>query len=150
MRRISRVWLAFVFSLLLTLPASAEAWTVLGTHTVRTGETLFCIGRAYGVDPWAIATENRIVDVNLVHIGDVLAIPEAPRHLPPGPVCEPQFQVNLLAEGACPCRQQHTVTTGDTLSHISLWYDVDMQRIADCNHIENLDLIYIGDTLCIP
>ncbi|MBN1874440.1 MAG: LysM peptidoglycan-binding domain-containing protein [Anaerolineae bacterium] len=154
MKRILRlVVLILLLSCMLITPVFAESWILLGNHTVRTGESLYCIGRAYSVDPWSIATQNGIVNVNLIHIGDLLGIPNVPASVPPGPVCEAQFVTPMMQQMSaanCTCRQNHFVVTGDTLSHLAVNYNVDMQAIATCNQIVNLDLIYIGDTLCIP
>lgn len=71
---------------------SGWGWSILGTHVVQPGETLYCIGRAYGgIDPWAIAKHNGIVCPNCIYPGAVLEIPNAPKQLPAGPVCMPQF-----------------------------------------------------------
>jgi LysM repeat protein len=110
-------------------------------HTVRPGETLFCIGRAYGVDPYAIAMKNSIVNPNLIYPGQVLAIPYVPRLLPSGPVCVPQ------CGGPTPvtsCRWYHTVVWGENLYRISLRYGVSMWAIAEANYI------LAGQVLCIP
>ena len=64
---------------------------ILGYHTVRPGECLFCIARAYGVDPHAIADLNGIVNINRIHSGQVLAIPNAPARFPGGRVSRRQF-----------------------------------------------------------
>jgi LysM repeat protein len=121
---------------------------ILGYHTVKPGETLYCIGRAYGVDPNAIAVRNGIVNPSLIYVGRVLAIPNAPRLLPPGPVCPRQFG------GATPvpstCRWHHTVRWGENLYRISLRYGVSMWAIAEANHILNLHYIRAGQVLCIP
>jgi LysM repeat protein len=121
---------------------------ILGYHTVKPGETLFCIGRAYGVDPQAIAVRNGIVNPGLIYVGQVLAIPNAPRLLPSGPVCQRQFG------GATPipstCRLYHTVVWGENLYRISLRYGVSMWAVAEANHILNLHYIRAGQALCIP
>ncbi len=44
-------------------------------HTVRYGETLYSIGRKYGVSPWAIANANGIRNMNRIYAGQVLRIP---------------------------------------------------------------------------
>jgi LysM repeat protein len=44
-------------------------------HTVRFGETLFSIGRLYGVNPWMIARANRLMNPNIIFAGQVLCIP---------------------------------------------------------------------------
>lgn len=128
--------------------AAAPSNAVLGYHTVRPGETLFCIARAYGVDPWAIAAQNGIVNVNLIHPGLVLAIPDAYATLPPGPTCVPQF--GPPPPPVCVCTVYHTILSGENLYRISLHYGVSMWRIAECNGILNLHYIRAGDTLCIP
>ncbi|MGD1995489.1 MAG: LysM peptidoglycan-binding domain-containing protein [Anaerolineae bacterium] len=130
-----------------TVSAAPPEWTILGYHTVRSGETLFCIARAYGVDPWAIATENGIINPNLIHPGAVLAIPAVYVALPAGPVCVRQFSVQ---PSYCTCATYYTIISGDTLTRISLTFGVNMWRIAECNGIFNLNYIRAGDTLCIP
>lgn len=44
-------------------------------HTVRYGETLFSIGRLYGVNPYYIAKVNGLYDPNYIYAGQVLYIP---------------------------------------------------------------------------
>ena len=120
---------------------------ILGHHTVQPKETLYCIGRAYGVDPYAIATENGILNPNLIHPGHRLAIPNVPRSLPPGRVCPRQF------DGVTPppaCRWYHTVAHGENLYRISLRYGVSMWAIAEVNGIFNLNYVRAGQVLCIP
>jgi LysM repeat protein len=121
---------------------------ILCYHTVRPGETLFCIGRAYGVDPYAIAIKNSIVNPNLIYPGQVLAIPNAPRLLPYGPVCVPQCGGSTPVPPAC--RWHHTVVWGENLYRISLRYGVSMWAIAEANYIFNLNYIRAGQVLCIP
>lgn len=134
--------------------ASAGGWDILGEHTILYGETLYCIGRAYGVDPWAIATQNDIVYPDLIQPGVELSIPNVPATLPPGPVCAPQFgdvtPDEPVSGGSCACRVTHTIHWGETLSYISIYYGVDMWSIAQCNCIQNLNYIRWGDVLCIP
>jgi len=135
-------------------PSSTEPPPILGYHVVQMGETLFCIGRAYQVDPWAIASSNAILNVNSIQPGMELAIPEVAAILPPGPTCTPQFGAPPPPTPpplpSCTCRQMHLIVTGQTLYQIATYYGVDMQSIATCNNIQDLNYIRIGDTLCIP
>jgi LysM repeat protein len=73
-------------------PAPGQAFVVQGYHTVKAGETLMCIGRAYAVLPQAIVSQNQIGDADQLLVGQVLAIPVAPWNpVPVGPVCPRQF-----------------------------------------------------------
>ena len=109
-------------------PAAGGFW-----HTVRWGETLFSIGRLYGVNPWAIARANCLPNPNRIYAGQRLWIPYAP------PWPQP-----------CYCRFYHWVSPGQTLLGIARWYGVSPWAIAQANHIYNMNLIYSGTRLCIP
>jgi len=52
-------------------------------HHVRRGETLFSIGRLYGVNPYAIARANGLWDPDRIYASQWLSIPWGPRY--PGP-----------------------------------------------------------------
>jgi spore germination protein len=148
-RAIPVLVLVLVFLLVATEVAAAAPmeWSILGYHVVRPGETLYCIARAYGVSPWAIANQNGILSPNYIYPGMTLAIPNAYASLPPGPVCPAQFGG---WPDPCMCIAYHTVAYGDTLTRISLWYGVNMWTIAECNGIYNLNYIRAGSVLCIP
>jgi hypothetical protein len=136
--------------------AAGGGWDILGQHTVKAGETLYCIGRAYGVDPYAIATQNSIVYAHLIYPGMVLDIPDAEKSIVPGPVCAAQFGTPVEPTpppdvcGNCTCAYTYNIMWGNTLTQISLLYGVDMWTIAECNCIFNLNYIRAGDTLCSP
>jgi LysM repeat protein len=152
LQKLSRAVLVAVFVTLLAVNAPVQArpltWSTLGYHTVLPGETLYCIGRAYGVSPWSIASYNGITSPNVIYPGTVLAIPNAYATLPAGPTCARQFPTP--APSVCTCSAYYTVVTGDNLSRIALFYGVNMWRIAACNNIINLNYIQIGQVLCIP
>jgi LysM repeat protein len=69
----------------------------MGQHVVRGGETLYSIGRAYGVDPMAIATNNHLEEPYTIYPGQKLDIPRVrwPGGVPPGPVAKTQFDPNF-------------------------------------------------------
>ncbi len=78
--------------------ASATPSGLLGRHTVQAGETIYCIGRAYGVRPEAIAEANQLQAPYAIFAGDVLAIPPAPWiNVPGGAECKAQFPSPYLA-----------------------------------------------------
>lgn len=64
----------------------------LGNHIVRWGESLYCIGRAYGVSPWAIADVNHIWWPYIIFPNQSLVIPNtAWIPVPAGRVCQAQL-----------------------------------------------------------
>lgn len=141
-----------------TVPAS-----ILGTHIVRPGESLFCIGRAYGVSPWAIAQTNYIGWPYLIYVNQSLQIPNVPWINPPaGPICQRQFGTPqpTVTPGPTPtstptaqppaCRAVYTVMFGDTLYRIAFRFNTSVYAIAQANGIANINLIFAGQRLCIP
>ncbi len=75
----------------LPLPTAAPGalFPIIGVHTVQPGETIFCIGRAYGVLPTAITQVNGVITLRP---GQQLRIPGVQwPSIPPGPVCQTQF-----------------------------------------------------------
>jgi len=128
--------------------ATSPPGAIIGHHTVRAGETLYCIGRAYGIDPFAIAAKNGILNPNIISAGQVLAIPNAPRSLPVGRVCPRQFGDGTPTPS--PCRWNHTIVWGENLYRISMRYGVSMWAVAEANQILNLNFILAGQVLCIP
>jgi LysM repeat protein len=138
---------------------------------VRWGESLYCIGRAYGVYPWSIAEKNGIWWPYWVFPGQVLTIPNiAWPNTPAGPVCSRQFSPTAAPPTLTPtpsatssgpiltptptsavsCRAYHVVRSGDTLYRIGLTYGVPYMDIARANNLANPRLIYVGQRLCIP
>jgi LysM repeat protein len=143
----------------------------LGTHTVKQGEWIYCIARAYKVSPWSIASANAIPWPYWVYPNQVLNIPaDAWYNIPAGQTCAAQFQVPAgwpppppptptvppaPTPGPTPvpgtCRYNHFVLWGQTLSGIAWYYGTTVQAIQAANpSITNPNLIYAGSTLCIP
>jgi LysM repeat protein len=115
-------------------------------HTVKTGETLFSIGRLYNVNPYSIAAANNIPYPYVIYPGQQLIIPTGTT--PPGSTPPPPGPTSPPPSGQC--RTYHKVLPGENLYRISLTYGVPMATIAAANGIVNYNLIYAGQTLCIP
>lgn len=158
MKHSSRITILTLLMVVLLLPVqivSADGWTTWGVHVVRSGETIYCIGRGYGVDPWAIVEYNNIpiTQADYLNPGFMLLIPRAYKTIPAGPTCARQFDNNggpISYPSPYPCRAIHFVRWGDTLTRISAMYGVSMWQIASYNGIYNLNYIRFGDSLCIP
>src|SRR5258708_15130454 len=61
----------FAFGALGTSPASAA-----GTYTVQPGDSLFSIAARFNVSISQLATINKIYDVNVLNVGQVLLLPD--------------------------------------------------------------------------
>ena len=129
-----------------TFAKSEVASTFLGTHTVKRGETLICIARAYQVDPTAIVKANNMKDANKIYVGQKLSIPDIVwKDAYAGKTCERQFDNTPTT-----CRESYTVQRGDTLSKIARNYGVTVDALVKANKIQNANRIYAGQVLCIP
>jgi LysM repeat protein len=140
-----------------TITCGAPA-NILGKHIVKLTETLFCIGRAYGVSPWAIASTNGVRWPYTIYPSQTLQIPDVRWYnIPAGPVCVKQFDVTpvptpqptTVPTPGPVCAQPYVVQPGDTLFWISFRFGVDVNTLATRNHIANINLIYAYTTICI-
>lgn len=124
------------------VPASSAAPPPSGGfwHYVRHGETLFSIGRLYGLNAYAICNANGLRNCNYIWAGQALWIPSYQPY--PYPYPQPKPYPGCIA--------YHRVRYGDTLHSIGRYYGVSPWAIASANGIYNLNLIYAGQRLCIP
>ncbi|MCS6909889.1 MAG: LysM peptidoglycan-binding domain-containing protein [Anaerolineales bacterium] len=73
-------------------PRPRPTLDIIGIHRVLAGETLYCLARAYGVEPVAIGQANNLPNDLRLTAGQVLRIPRVQwRNISNGPVCAPQF-----------------------------------------------------------
>jgi N-acetylmuramoyl-L-alanine amidase len=62
-----------------------------------------------------------------------------------------QSLVSVLAQAACPAGDQaHMVMFGETLSGIAMTNNITWSALAQHNNIANPNLIYPGQTICLP
>jgi LysM repeat protein len=154
-----------VSAALVATPMPMVAPNDLGVHIVNQGETLFCIGRTYGVTPWAIARRNNLHLGSFMFAGQRLIIPaEKWDNIPPGVACPRQFGATSAAAtpepgptptpAAAPeqiaCRVVHKVAYGETLWSIAQQYRVSPWTVASLSRLANPGRIFVGDELCIP
>lgn len=112
-----------------TAPTPPPATTV--KYTVKAGDTLYSIASKYNTTVAAIASANKITNINLISVGQVLIIPV--KQAPP-PVTTVKY----------------TVKAGDTLYSIARRYNVTVAALAKANNITNYNLIRVGQVLVIP
>jgi LysM repeat protein len=127
-----RVVLTLLVSLLVLAglaasPASqAAAQDATLIHIVARGETVFSIGRLYGVSPQAIVQANHLANANVIYAGQRLVIPR-----PAGETI-------------------HVVARGETLNAIATRYGVTVLGIMNRNGITDPNRIFAGQRLIIP
>ncbi len=108
-------------------------------HTVRPGEWLYKIARAYNVNVWAIVEANHLTSLQL-YPGQRLIIPGVPSWSTP--VATPPAPTG--------CRFTYVVRPGDNLFRIALHNNIPYQTVAARNGIGYPFTIYVGQVLCIP
>lgn len=94
-------------------------------YTIKSGDTLNAIAKAYGTTTDILTKYNNISNPNLINIGQVIKIPK-----------------NQTT-------QTYIVKSGDTLSEIAEDFGTKAIEIAKLNGIENPDLIKVGQVLTI-
>lgn len=102
-------------------------------HYVSYGETLYSIAARYGVPIDAIMQVNGLFNPDMIYVGQPLRIPGGYGY-GPGPGCGNQYRV----------------MPGDTLSGIAYRFGVPMPEVMAYNNMANRDMVYVGQTLCLP
>lgn len=106
------------------------------TYTVRRGNTLSGIAKAYGVTVAHIVELNNISNPNLIYPGQKLRITESTNT-----TLNPVEQTENY--------YTYTVRRGDTLWRIARRYRVCVRYLAKINNLQNPNLIYPGQVLKI-
>ena len=107
-------------------------------HKVHYGDTLFSIGRQYGVNAYRIAEANGLYNPNHIYAGQVLYIPSDG--------CDYGCDNGGYQDGGT----RHRIRYGETLFSIGRQYGVNPYHIAQANNLYNPNYIYAGQVLYIP
>jgi LysM repeat protein len=155
--------LVVVFGGYIIPPPVAAPPAVPGTHVVESGDTLYRLAQRYGVSVAALAAVNNIGGNSILHIGQVLVIPQPTAPLPtpvplatPTLVPSPAFTPTALPAlspsptSSLPAPRQHVVQRGETLFQIARRYGVPLDKLIAANGITNPDRIEVGQVLIIP
>ncbi len=105
------------------------------TYTVAPGDNLVGIAQRFGTTVGAIVQANHLINPNLIYAGQVLTISGGGGVTPPP----------APAPGGA-----YVVRPGDTLSRIAAQFGTTVAAIVQANHIYNMNLIYVGQTLTVP
>jgi LysM repeat protein len=136
-----RYWLILALVLILTVVTSSAALAAPGRwggrviHQVAVGENLTSIAVQYGVTVAAIMRENGLTNPDMIYEGQRLVIPVS---TPGG-----------NSYNASGCADYHTVKAGETLSGIAWDYDTTLQELLQLNNLQDEDVVYAGEKLCV-
>ena len=103
-------------------------------HTLERGETLYSLGRKYGVSAEAIMQANNISNPDRINAGTALKIPLG--------------DAGGARAGGRPF--SYTVERGDSLYGLARRFDVSVPDLAAANGLDRNAQLKIGDTLSIP
>ncbi len=136
MRRLRDRLLAAAFALLLALATVRGSAAEGQQHRVELGDTLWGLAQLYGVSVNALAQLNQIANPNFILVGQLLELP--------GGGSDPSQQTAPPPEGGV-----YVIQPGDTLSGISLRFNVSLEALQNANGIADPDLIIAGQRLTI-
>ncbi len=103
-------------------------------HSIQSGDALAAIARDYGTTVDHLAATNGIRNPNILVLGQRLVVPcKGAEPKPPSDACT-----------------WYAVQRGDTLTKVAAKYGSTVQAIAQRNGLRNVNLIYVGQRLCVP
>lgn len=109
------------------------------TYRVQPGDSLMEIAKQYGVDVVRLGQANRILNYNLISVGQVLIIP-----------VEQETAETTPVPTNTPAPIRHFVQFGDSVYRIAARYGVTAREIIEANNLENPNRIFYGQLLLIP
>ncbi len=114
-------------------------------YRVGSGETMWGIARLFQISVEGLAAANpHISNPARIVPGDVLCVPEPVPPPPDMPVRRPEV---------CPAgfNIRFEVAQGETMWSIARTFEVSLSDLIRANpHIENPDVLFPGDVLCVP
>ncbi len=110
------------------------------SYRVRQGDVLGRIAKRHGVSLSAIKLSNHLSS-NLIHPGDMLAIPISARRR----IAKPASTKTKIEQG----KRTHRVQAGDTLWDIARQYGVNVALISQWNQIDRHEALQLGQILTI-
>lgn len=132
-----------------SLPADSKAEAqavVLGTHTVRAGETLSEIAGEYRTSVSALLRTNGMKDPRRIRVGQRLKVPVVGRA---AAVVTAAADSPVKRDGGAPTSSVR-VARGETLSHIAARHGVSVGGLMTHNGISNPSSVRAGQVLRIP
>ena len=121
-------------------PPLAATPSEIITYVVRPGDIASGIAARLGVPFTLIVALNPSIDLNIIHVGDILNVPNVV--IPPPPP-------GSVPAGPAPNRT-YTVESGDTLTAIAAQFRTVVPGIVALNAGINANLLLVGQVLRVP
>ena len=121
-------------------PPVAATPSEIITYVVRPGDIAYGIAARLGVPFTLIVALNPSIDLNIIHVGDILNVPNVV--IPPPPP-------GSVPAGHAPNRT-YTVESGDTLTAIAAQFRTVVPGIVALNAGINANLLLVGQVLRVP
>ncbi len=102
-------------------------------YVVQAGDTLASIARRYGLTVNTLANANRLINPDLVFVGQKLIIP-----------------ITSAKPAAPAVNRLYVVRPDDTLLSLALKYGVTLRSLSATNRLDNAGLIVPGQELIVP
>ena len=124
----------------------ALAFTADIVHVIEKGDTLYSLGRKYGVSVEEICAYNGITDSSKIKLGQKIKIPSINNDNNEAT----QAQDTKSAETPAPSYTEYPVKPGDTLFSIARKYDTSVDEIRQANGMSASSTLKSGKILKIP
>ncbi|MDZ4766294.1 MAG: LysM peptidoglycan-binding domain-containing protein [Chloroflexota bacterium] len=114
-------------------------------YIVQNGDNLFRISLRFNTTAYEIAAISSITNINLIVVGQRIYIPNC------GGTTVPPYTVTFAPPPPGGCASYYRVNQNDTLFRISVTYSTTVAALSAANpQINNVNLIYIDQEICIP
>ncbi|MGC4174149.1 LysM peptidoglycan-binding domain-containing protein [Demequina sp.] len=128
---------------------SKKTTRVTGTHTVRSGDTVWDIAQRYDSTVSAIVSANKLGSNAVIHVGDRLTIPGAKAGTTTTKATTASGTTKSSTKSSS-ASSRYTVKSGDTLSAIARKFSTTVAKLVSTNGIDNPSRIRVGQVLTIP
>ncbi len=118
-------------------------------HIVQRGETLYLIGKKYGIEVEDLARWNNINGSQMLKVGDRIVIkPTSQSNVEPISIASEKVGNEKRVETQTK-DIYHTVKAGETISSIAKLYSVSPKKIMEMNNLSSKSILHIGQKLII-
>jgi cell wall-associated NlpC family hydrolase len=140
---------ATLAGLLLAPFAATAAHADSSTHVVQSGETLWDIASAAGVDPNTLAHANNIGMDDVLLVGQSITVPDTSSQVAaPAPSATPA--PSPAATSAPAAGGRYTVAAGDTVWSIAQSHGTTYEALVQANSLSDPGNVHVGDSLVLP